>query len=287
MPLHRGSAVAFETYLPPLPSNCEGELVVDLSWDEEENWVKVKLKGEHVLTPHPSIQRTEGVNFFTNPFFPEQEDFDNGRYLFWILSPAPMITVYYDGVTLDMLGTDNEFSTPPPNSIPVQAPGIKLFPTPFFQPDENGNVDFEWTFAYDHCVRGDRPDLAHLLNTYPPSNLCLANPVRYDLTTTRPYVSEPRPASEALSFSEFLRNGLIFDTTIEPPDYYTEPPRAHQTSAYSGMTLNGGGVPRNWALDLDAVFMNNSPPIMPSPFAGTCVDSYVPNHIKNINFCGP
>jgi hypothetical protein len=198
-----------------------------------------------------------------------------------------MITDNYDAVTLDMLGTDNEFPTPPAGAIPDPVPGIKLFPTPFFAPDEEGNVDFEWTFAYDHCVRGDRPEFAHLLNTYPPSNLCLSNPVRYDLSTTRPYVSQPRPASEALSFSEYLQNGLIFDSTIEPPMYFTDPPLAHQTSAYSGMTLNGGGVPRHWALDLNAVFMNNAPPIMPFPAAGTCSDYFTGTHTPNINFCGP
>lgn len=288
MPLHRGGAVAFETFLPKLPSNCEGEMVLDLSWDEEENWVKVHLSGKHILQRKPSIRRTEGVNFIPNAGWPEQKDFDNGRYQFWILSPAPMITFYYDATTLDMIGSENEYPTPPPGSIPVPIPGIKLFSTPFFEPDAEGNVDFTYTFAYDHCVRGDRPnEYAHHLNTYPPTNLCYANPVRYDLTTSRPYLSKPLPASQALSFSEYLRNGLIFDTTIEPDHYVTEPPLITATSAYSGMTVNGGGVPRHWALDLDAVFMNNAPPIRPFEYAGTCQDDYKAHHIKNINFCAP
>jgi hypothetical protein len=286
--LRRGASIPFETFLPALPSNCEGEILLNLSWDEEENWVNLKLKGEHVLDPHPSVHRTVGVNYFPNPFFPERVSYDDGRYLFWIISAAPMITVYYDGTTLDMIGTENEFPTPPPGAISLQVPGIKLFPTPFVQPDDDGNVDFEWTFAYDHCVRGDLPQLAHILNTYPPTNLCVANPVRYDLSTTRTYASTPLPAEKALSFSEYLRNGLIFDSTIEPPEYDV-PGGAlvHQVSVYSGMSFNGGGSPKGWALDFDAVFMNNAPPIKPSPYAGTCVDSFEPAHIKNINFCGP
>jgi hypothetical protein len=286
LPLRRGAAVAWETYFPILPSNCEGEMQLTLSWDEDENWVKVKLKGQHLFTPHPSIHRTEGVNFFPNPFFPERKDYDNGRYQFWLISPAGMITVYYSAITLDFIGTQYEFPTPPPDSIPVPVPGIKLVGSPFYAPDDEGNVDFEWTFAYDHAVRGDRPEYAHFLNTYPPTNLCLANPFRYDQSTTFPYVSFPLPAAEALSFSEYLRNGLIFETTIEPPEYFTEPPLVSNIATYSGMTLSGGGVPKGWALDLDAAFMNNAPPITPFELAGTCAEGFKPRHNPNINFCG-
>lgn len=283
--LHRGGAVAFETFLPKLPSNCEGELVLNISWDEEQNWVKLHLTGQHVLQQYPSIHRTEGVNFFPNAIWPEQQSFDHGRYQLWILSPSPMITFYYDPNTLDLLGSQYELPNPPPDAIPLSIPGIKLFPTPFWEPDADGNVDVQYTFAYDHCVRGDDPQYAHHLNTYPPTNLCYADPYRYDLSTTRPYLSKPLPASEALPFSEYLRNGLIFDTTVEPAEYYTDPPLLTETSCYSGMTLNGGGVPPHWALDLDAVFMNNTPPIVPFELAGTCEDGFKPDHVKNINFC--
>jgi hypothetical protein len=287
--LRRGSDPPFETFLPTLMSNCQGEVALNLSWNEDENWVNIKLKGEHVLQPNPSITRTEGVNFLPNPFFPEEQSYTNGRYLFWFIAPAPLITVYYDPVTLDMIGTEFELPTPPPGAIPLQLPGIKLFPTPFVTPDAEGNIDFSWTFAYDHCVRGDLPQFAHILNTYPPTNLCLANPVRYDLSTTRPYASHPLPASEALSFSDFLLNGLIFDNTIEPPEYYAfdTGPLVTQISVYSAMVINGGGAPKGWAIDLNAVFMNNFPPIMPDPFAGTCEDSFTGFHTPNINFCGP
>jgi hypothetical protein len=287
IPLRRGAAVAWETFFPTLPSDCEGEITLKLTWDEEDNTVTAKLHGEHVFVPHPSIHRTEGVNFFPNPFSLEPKDFDNGRYQFWIISPARLITSYYDATTLDFLGTEFEFPTPPPNAIPQQFPGIKLFPSPFYEPDEDGNVDFEWNFAYDHCVRGDRPEFAHHMNTFPPTNLCLANPVRYDLSTTRPYLSFPLPASEALSFSEFLRNGLIFENTIEPPTYFTNPPLLANISTYSGATVVGGGIPRHWAFDLDAAFMNNAPPIKPFELAGTCADGFKETHIRNINFCGP
>src|SRR5262249_3813921 len=134
MPLHRGGAVAWETFFPALPSNCEGEMVVTISWDEEENVVNIHLQGEHVLFPHPSIHRTRGVNFLPNPFSLEPQSYDNGRYQFWLISPATMITCYYDANTLDFIGTQYEFPTPPPGTIPLMVPGLKLLPTDFYQP---------------------------------------------------------------------------------------------------------------------------------------------------------
>ncbi len=244
----------------------------------------VKLKGQHILPPNPSVHRTEGVNFFPNPFSPEPASFDNGRYQFWIISPAQMITFYYNPVTLDLLGSQFDFATPPP-AIPLPVPGIKIIPSPFWEPDSQGNVNFTWTFDYNNVVRGDRPDLAQIYTTFPPTNLCFANPFRYDQTNTRPYVAAPRPASEALSFSEYLRNGLIFDSTIEPPTYYTDPPLLTNTGTYSGATVIGGGVPRNWTIDFNAVFMNNAPPIRPFAGAGTCSNFYSGQHFANINFC--
>jgi hypothetical protein len=287
VPLRRGGATPFEAFLPALPSGCEAEMTITLAWDEQANRVHARLTGKHVLVPHPTIRRTQGVDFFPNPIWPEQKDFRNGRYLFWILSPAQMMTFYYDGATRDVMGSEFEHPTPPPGAIPLTVPGLKLFPSPFFQPDHDGDVDVEWSFAYDRVVRGDLPGLAHSFFTAPPANLCLANPFRYDQSTTIGYTSPARPAAEAMAFSDYLRNGLIFDITVEPPDYFTFPPSAGQTSFYSGATVVGGGIPKGWALDLDAVFMNNAPPIKPFAAAHSCRDHFVPRHNPNINFCAP
>lgn len=284
-PLRRGGATPFEAFLPALPSGCQAEMTITLAWDEQDNRVHARLRGKHVLVPHPTIQRTLGVDFFPNPIWPEQKDFRNGRYLFWILSPAQMITFYYDGATRAVLGSEFEYPTPPPGAIPLAVPGLKLVSSPFFQPDDDGNVDVEWSFDYDKVVRGDLPRFAHSFFTVPPANLCLANPFRYDQSTTIGYTSPARPAAEAMSFSDYLRNGLIFDITVEPPDYFTFPPVAGQTSFYSGATVVGGGIPKGWALDLDAVFMNNAPPIKPFAAAHSCRDYFVPRHNPNLNFC--
>jgi hypothetical protein len=106
VPLRRGAATPFEAFLPALPSNCAAEMTITLTWNERANQVHARLTGRHVLVPHPTIRRTQGVDFFPNPLWPEQKDISNGRYLLWILSPAQMITFYYDGATRDILGSE-------------------------------------------------------------------------------------------------------------------------------------------------------------------------------------
>ena len=111
MTLHRGGAFPFEAFLPALPSNCEGEMTITLAWDEQANQVHARLQGQHVLVPHMSIRRTLGVDFFPNPIWPEPKDISDGRYLLWILSPARMLTFYYDATTRDLIGSEFDHPT--------------------------------------------------------------------------------------------------------------------------------------------------------------------------------
>ena len=152
------------------------------------------------LEPFPDVERTAGVNYFPNPFFPEPEDYQDGRYQLWLVSAAgPMVNFYFAGDTLNLLGSDLDFNTPPSSSIPVPFPTLYLFGSPTFQPDAQGAVDMQWSFPYDRAIRGDRPEYAHFYVTFPPPNLCLVNPFRLDLSTLRPYISDPVPASQAKS----------------------------------------------------------------------------------------
>lgn len=286
LPLRRGAAVPLELMVIATPNDCENTLYLDLSWDKERNIVEVHLQGEGVLEPFPDVDRTLGVDFFPNDFLPEPEDIVDGRYQLWLVSAAgPLATFYYDATTLDLVGSEFDFASPPPGTIPVPFPTIYLFPTPFFQPDENGDVDFTWTFPYDGAIRGDRPDLAHMYFTFPPPNLCLANPYRLDLSTLRPYSANPVPAAEARPWSDYLRGGLLFDVTIEPADFYVEPPLTTLIGSYSGVTAVGGGVPNGFTLDIPAVFGNQAPPIRPWSGAGQCVNTHDGVFTSNINFC--
>lgn len=284
VPLYRGVAVPFELTVIATPDDCAGTMKVTMSWDEEENWVKVRLVGKNALEPHPTFERTEGENYFPNPFWPEPKDVVNGRYQFWIITPSEEITFYYDPVTLDLLGSEKDFETPPP-AIPVKVPALIGVGSPFFQPDENGDVDVTWTFAYDHVVRGDRPELGHHYFTFPPTNLCEANPFRYDLSTTRPYISAPQDPSVARTWGDYLSGGLVFDTTVEPAEYASEPPLTTNIATYSNATLFGGAVPKGWIMDLDRVFGNLAPGIKPWEDRDQCADWFRPQHTPHINFC--
>ena len=284
VPLYRGVGVPFELTVMKTPDNCAGNLRVTLSWNKQQNWVRVHLTGHDALAPHPSISRTEGVNYFPNPLWPEQKDIASGRYQFWIIAPSEEILFYYDPMTLELLGSEKDFATPPP-AIPVLIPALIGVGSPFFQPDDNGDVDFTWTFRYDHVVRGDRPDLGHHYFTFPPTNLCEANPYRYDLSTTRPYVSAPQPTSDARTWDDYLRAGLVFDTTVEPAQYATDPPLTTMVATYSNATLFGGAVPRGWIMDFDHIFGNLAPAIKPWSDRDSCDNWYRPQHTPHINFC--
>jgi hypothetical protein len=283
--LNRGAAQPLELTVTPTPDNCKGHIDLKLNWDEQKNSVTVEMHGKDVLEPYPTVHRTEGVDYFPNKFFKQTKDVVGGRYQLWLVTNGRLLNFYYDPTTLDLLGSELDFPTPPPNAIPISFPTLRLFPTPFFEPKANGDLDFKWTFAYDHAVRGDRPDLTEMYVTFPPPNLCGVNPYRIDLSTLRPYVSKPLPAKDAPSFSEYLRGGMLFDITTEPPQYFMEPPTATLIATYSQATAVGGGVPRGWTFDIDASFGNVNPPIRPWPGAGSCTQYTDPVHTKGLNFC--
>lgn len=288
VPLLWSAALSPETLSVAVPGNCQNTIDLTMTWDEDEDWVKIRLKGKNVLTPHPVIHRTPGVDFFPNQFWPEAEDILGGRYQLWFISPSEEIDFYYDQATLDLMGSAHDFASPPPGSLPpIHVPGIKVLGSDFFQPKPNGDLDVEFTWSYSNMVRLDRPELSHMFVSFPAHNLCEINPFRYDLSTTRGYISAPRPASEARDFTAYFRNGIIFQITVEPPQYFVEPPRDTQTAAYSNATGIGGLIPKGYTFDIDAFFMNVAPPIKPNPVAGQCFDYYSGVHTQNLNFCGP
>ena len=180
LPIYRAGAVPDEFLVLKTPGNCQRSVQVTMAWDEAQNYVRIRVQGKGVLERLPSVNRTEGVDFFPNRFWPEPEDFDNGQYLLWFISSPFVATFYYDVATFDLLGSEYDFATPPVPSIPVELPVFTAIPTPFFQPDENGDVDVTWEYAYDAMVRPDLPNQAHALGSFIPHTLCKADPYRYD-----------------------------------------------------------------------------------------------------------
>lgn len=287
MRLTRGAAVPFELQVVATPNECQGEVELTMDWDADENWVRVRLKSENnTLEQFPDVERTEGVDYFPNPFFPEPEDYEDGRYQLWIISAAgPLVPFYYDLETLDLIGSAADFENPPP-AIPVLFPTLYMFATPMFQPNSNGKVNVDWEFPYDGAIRGDRPEFAHHIVSFPPPNLCFANPFRLDQSFLRPYISDPFPAAEARPWSDYLRGGMLFDITIEPGEYAQEPPLTSLAATYSGGTAVGGAIPKGWQLDIEAAFAGLAPPIKPFAGAETCEDYTEPQHVgAGVNFC--
>lgn len=287
VPLRWAAALAPETFAPAQQGNCEGIINLTMTWDEDDDEVKVKLKGKNVLTPYPNVDRVPGVNFSPNPFFPETEDVVGGRYQLWLISPAEEITLFYSGATGDLLGSEHDLGAQPPGSFPVHTVATKVVGSKFFQPNSHGDVDVEFEWSYSAMVRLDRPEYSHLFATFPPPNTCGFNRFRYDLSTTRPLITNPRPASEARPFSDYYRNGFIFQITIEPAQYFHEPPLDTMIATYNNATTIAGLVPPGYAVDIDATFMNVAPPIKPHPSGGQCVDVFSGFHTKGLNFCNP
>lgn len=285
--LFRGAAVPFELMVVPTPCDCAGHLELEIEWDASDNEVEIELEGDHgSLEAFPDVDRTAGVNWEFNPFFADPEDIVDGRYQLWIIgSGGPISIFYYDPATLDLMGSQYDFAVPPP-AIPVFFPTLYMVSTPMFQPDGSGEVDEHWTFAYDAMVRGDFPQYAHHVVSFPPPNLCGASADRLDLSTLRTYVSNPLPAAQARPFSDFLRDGLLFDVTIEPSSYFSDPPKTTTIATYSGATAAGGGVPEGWTFDIDAAFMNVAPPIRPWPGAGSCEPWWGGIHTTGLDVCG-
>ncbi len=286
LPLWRGAAVPDEFLVKATPGNCRRHIQATYIWDESANWVRLRLRGHGVLEALPSIERTEGVDYFPNPFWPEPEDFEDGRYQFWTIAGTDVTTFYYSAVTLELLGSEWDFETAPEAAIPVELPTFSALPTPFFQPDENGNVDVTFEYEYDQMLRGDLPEFAHTLGSFIPHTLCKTDPFRYDRTSTRPYATT-LPASEAKSFREFLRNGLVFDLTIEPPSYHAWPPLTTMAGVYSNAAAVAGNVPLGWSVDFEAVFAGLAPPIRRFPTADTCVDYFKPKRDRDFDVCAP
>jgi hypothetical protein len=284
--LYRGGSVPDELLVIATPNNCQNHLDVNIEWDEAENYVRVHLKGKNVFDPSPVIQRTEGVDYLPNRWWPEAKDVTNGRYLLWLITVPRLINFYYDPETLDLMGSEFDFETPPP-AITIPIPAFVAVPTDFIEVKPNGDVDYTHTFEYDGLKRGDLPQFTHFWASFIPHSLCTANPFDYTQTSSRPYAGPTLPASEALPFSEYLRNGLIFDITVEPEDYHIFPPISTNIATYSQSLAVAGGIPEGWTNDLEAVFANLAPPIKPWEAAGTCEDWFKPKRDRDFNICVP
>lgn len=278
--LHRGAYTPFETSVIATPNNCAARLELDLAWDQDRDKVRVRLRGKKALPLAPHVERSEGVDFSPNPQFPEPEDIYAGRHQLWISGAAgPITAFYYDATTHELLGGGPDFS-PPEDAISLEFPTTYMFSSPFFQPSSKGDVNLDWSFPYSSPHRGDRPEFSYHLYAFVPPDLCNIDPYRIDKTSLRPWISEPLPREDAKPWSDYLSGGLLFHVSVEPGAYFTEPPRTTSIASYSGATTLGGGVPRDWKLDLDAALAGLAPPIIQWTGAGQCEQHFDGFHLE-------
>jgi hypothetical protein len=293
-PLWRGASSGIEDFVYSPPggdcSPVKGTIRVD--WSKTQNRVHFSLK-VRAAPPHPAVRRTEGIDWFPDPFHQAPKDIDDGAYRFWIIfTNTRLATLYYDARTLDLLGSEFEFTSgPPPASIPITLPVTGLFASQRMRPNAAGFLFHDFDIRYDRVtVEGGTFSVAY--DTFPPLNLCQGNPVQPSLGQQRPWVSRWLPADAGPSWAEVLRSGMAFDTTIDETrvypgfgDYF---PYIH-----SGVTFVGngvavqGGVPNGWRLSIPSLIDQVAPVIRTIEGGnGTACRSYVNDpHVDAPFFC--
>jgi hypothetical protein len=292
-PLWRGASSGIEdfVYAPP-GADCRGlKGTILVEWSKTQNRVHflLKLRG---LPPHPSVQRTQGVDWFPDPFHQAPKDIADGAYRFWtIFTNTRIASLYYDAQTLDLLGSEFEFPSPPPGSIPISIPVAGLFATQRMRPDKNGFIIHEFDLRYDRVtVEGGTFSVAY--DAFPPLNLCQGFPALPSRGQQRPWVSHWQPASAGPTWADVLRAGLAFDTTIDETQVY-QGFGDYFPYVHSGVTTLGnavvvqGGVPNGWRLSIPSLIQQVAPVLRPIDGGnGAACHSYVNDpHVDAPFFC--
>jgi hypothetical protein len=298
LPQWRGASVGIEEYVWAPPSgDCrklKGTIRVD--WDSAENTVRIVAKYRG-LPKRPNVRRTEGVDYFSNPFHPFPKDFDNGVYRLWVIQGADPLpaTFYYDPGTLNLLGSQFDFPAGPPNGgavIPVTIPLFTLSGSDSFEPDADGFAVKDYTIPYDN-LQVESGDFSVARISFVPFNLCLGQPAAPVRGQARPYVTPWQPTGIGPSFKKLLHSGLAFDIQLENPLDATAAggnlPYVFGGVAFIGGPSFQGGVPNGYRFSLSNQIQNVSPIIKPVPGGnGLGCFSYVNEpHITATNHCAP
>lgn len=298
LPQWRGASVGIEEYVfAPADGDCrklKGTIRVD--WDAAANSVQIVMKYRG-LPRRPSVRRTEGVDFTPNPFHPFPKDFDNGVYRLWVIQGAAPIpgTFYYDPGTLELLGSQFDFPSGPPNGgavIPVTIPLFTLSGSASFEPDAQGFAVHAYTIPYTD-LRVESGDFSVARISFVPFNLCLGQPAAPVRGQARPYVTPWQPVGLGPSFKTLLHSGLAFDIQLENPDDATAPggnlPYVFGGVAFIGSPSFQGGVPNGQAFSLSSQIQNVSPIFHPVPGGNGlgCFPYVNEPHITAPNHCAP
>jgi hypothetical protein len=295
-PLYRGAFPGIEdlVWAPPDGDCSKRQLTVRIDWDSAANTVHYVVKGRHVDV-NPTVTRTLGVDFFPDQFHNDPQSFDGGIYRLWTILASTNTTAnfYYDATTLDLLGSEFDFSTPPPNAITQPFPVFSLMSSNPFVPDADGNVLHEYTLRYDAFTVEDGV-FSRVLVTFIPLNLSHAAPLQPNISELRPYVSPWQPPGQALNFRDMLHAGLAFDTSLDPSAPPPPPGFGHNVPyAFAGVSYAGnvvalqGGVPGGQHFRIVTAIQSVAPTLDAVPGGnGTGCFGYVSeDHHTAPNFC--
>lgn len=292
-PLWRGANSAIEdlVWAPP-DGDCSGvKGTVLIQWDSSKNTVHFVLKYKG-MPVSPVIHRTEGVDFWDNPFHQAAKDLDKSAYKFWVIFDQRVtVNFWYDATTLQLQGSDYDFpSGPPAGTFPISIPVFTLFPSALLRPDASGFIYHEWTIPYDVVqVEGGYYGVSRV--TFVPTDLCQAVPGQPGLGQARPYARWLPPGSGP-SWQTVLRGGLQFDTSID--DDSVQYPGGQLPYVYSNIAFVSntpavnGGIPNGGYFLLPASIETVSPLIIPSPGGGSvkgCTPFVATPHVTGPNFC--
>ncbi|HYV50236.1 MAG TPA: hypothetical protein VFA20_35520 [Myxococcaceae bacterium] len=297
--MYRGASDGIEDYIyAPPDGDCENARgVFRIDWNSKQNVVKYQLKYKKI-PPHPSIHRTEGVDFFPNPAHLAPKDFDNGGYRFWTILAAQSFLndFYYSATTLDFVGSQYDFPAgQPPGTIKVQIPVFGLLTNHLMFPEEDGSLFREWTMPYDKVeVEGGPWSLG--IATYIPLTLCEGNEFQPISGQLRPWAGPWLTHDQLnMSWGDMLKRAPVFDTTVDEnqafPDFFGYEPYIYSAVAFMGnQPAFQGGIPKGWRNNLASVIQQVAPGIRQLEGGGAgpgCTPFVLDPHIHGPNRCAP
>lgn len=295
-PMYRGASNGIEDYVytPPDGDCANARGVFRIDWNSRTNKVRYQLKYKKI-PPHPSVHRTEGVDFWHNPAHLAPKDFENGGYRFWTVLTAQSLLndFYYDPDTKLFIGSQYDFpSGPPAGAIRVPIPVFALLTTRLMFPKPDGSLFYEYTIPYDTpTVEGGAYSFG--ISTYIPLDLCQSNPVQPTLGQLRtwngPWLP---PGGMGFTWRDMLKHGMIFDTTVDENQPFPET-NGFEPYVFSGVAFIGnqppfqGGIPNGWRNNLASVILQVAPGIRPLEGGNGpgCHSVVIDPHITGPNIC--
>jgi hypothetical protein len=283
-PLYRGALPGLEEYVYTPPggdcSPMKGTVRVD--WDSAADTVHFLIKGKG-FPKNPSLTRTDGVDYWFNPFHKVPRDVVNGKYRMWIVEaavtskeklwyappgPYPECATTGAGVPCGPLRATEFTSATQPPDAPIQlvAPTFSITGTLQFEPDDNGFISHEFTNKYS-AFTNEGGMFSRDWVTFAPLDLCQAHPGPVlPKSQLRPVASPWLPADQAPTWREILGANLSLDVHLEEP---ADPNvlGGNLTYVYSGISVMGnlpglkGGVPNGSHALLTGAIINVQPPI--------------------------